>query len=270
LALILTAFVGIFSFLLGRLIFRDNFFATTSATLVFFNGITYYLGFAYIHMYFLLLLISAFFFIKYLRNNSALELFFTGFFVGLAFLFRLYEVGAAFFAFLLIIFIHSKFDGKPFNHSIKSIAVFCSGNLLVVGLASLALIEIWQSMVKEIAIESLLHGTSMNLPYFTNSISYLGLILTDLKGVSETGEYFYAMKIFYYLANFINVTLSHLLPFLLVGISIWYLIGKKLEKSDKVVVLFFLLWGMFSFPKALGRSDMSHLAPSITPLFFLS
>ena len=148
-------------------------------------------------------------------------------------------------------------------------AVFCSGVLLVVGITSLALIDIWQPMVKEIAIESLSHGTSMNRPYFTNSIGYLGLILTDLKGVWETGGYFYVVKIFYHLANFVNVTLSHLLPFLLVGISIWYLGGKKLKKSDKVVVLFFLLWGMFTFPKALGRSDMSHLAHSITPLFFL-
>lgn len=268
-SVVITAFVGIFSFLLGRLIFRDNFFAMISAILVFFNGITHYLGYTYIHMYFLLLLISAFFFIKYLRDNSAIELFLTGIFVGFAFLFKLYEVGAAFLAFLLIIFIHSKIDAKTFSHSIKSIAVFCSGVLFVVGITSFALIEIWQPMVKEIAIESLSHGTSMNRPYFTNSISYLGLILTDLKGIGEIGGYFYVAKIFYHLANFINVTLSHLLPFLLVGISIWYLVGKKLKKSDKVVVLFFLLWGMFTFPKALGRSDMSHLAPSITPLFFL-
>ncbi len=268
-SVVITAFIGMFSFLLGRLIFRDNFFAATSATLVFFNGITHYLGFAYIHMHFLLLFISAFIFIKYLRNNSAVELFLTGFFVGLAFLFKFYEVGGVFLAFLLTIFIHSRFDGKSFSYSIKSIAVFCGGVLLVVGLASLVLIEIWQPMVKEIVIESVLHGTSMNLPYFTSSISYLGLILTYLKGVLETGEYFCPMKIFCHLAKFINATLLYLLPFLLVGISIWYLIGKKLEKSDKVVVLFFLLWGMFTFPKALGRSDISHLVFSITPLFFL-
>jgi hypothetical protein len=240
-----------------------------SATLVFFNGITHYLGYTYIHMYFVLLLTSAFFFIKYLRDNSATGVFLTGIFVGFVFLFKLYVVGAAFLAFFLTIFIHSKLNKKPLSHSIKSSVVFCGGVLLVVSLASLALIEIWQPVVKEIVIGSLLHGTSMNRPYFTNSISYLGLILTDLKGVSETGTVFYVMKIFYHLANFINVTLSHLLPFLLVGISIWYLVGKKFWKSDKVVVLFFLLWGMFTFPKALGRSDMSHLAHSITPLFFL-
>lgn len=268
-SVVITAFIGLFSFLLGRLVFRDNFFSMISAILVLFNGITHYLGYTYIHMYLLLLLISAFFFTKYLRNNGAIELFLGGIFVGLAFLFKLYEVGAAFLAFFLIIFIHSKFDAKTFSHSIKSIAVFCGGVLLVISLASLALIEIWQPMVKEIAIESVLTGTSMNRPYFTNSIWYLGLILTDLKGVIETGDILYVVKTFYHSANFINVTLSHLLPFLLVGISTWYLIGKKLKESDKVVVLFFLLWGMFTFPKALGRSDMSHLAHSIVPLFFL-
>jgi len=34
------------------------------------------------------------------------------------------------------------------------------------GITSIALIEIWQPMVKEVVIESVKHGTSMNLPYF--------------------------------------------------------------------------------------------------------
>lgn len=269
-SLIITACVAIFSFILGRSIFKDNFFSVISAILVFFNGITYHnLGYAYIHMYFLLLLISAFFFIRYLRNSSVIELFLTGIFVGLAFLFRFYEVGAAFLAFYLVIFIYSKIDGKPLSHAIKSSAFFCGGVLLVVSVASLALIEIWQPMVKEIVMESVLHGTSMNLTYFNDSIRYLGHIFVDLKGAWKTGSIFQIAKFIYHLAKFINVTLSHLLPFLLVSISIWYLIGKKLKKSDKVLVLSFLLWGMFTFPKALGRSSMSHLAHSITPLFFL-
>jgi hypothetical protein len=268
-SVIISAFIGIFSFLLGRLIFRDNFFATITAIIVFSNGITrWYLGYAYIHMYFLLLLISAFLFIKYLTNKGILELFLSGIFIGLAFLFRLYVVGAAFLAFFLIIFIHSKFDGKPFSYSIKSIVVFCSGVLLIISFASLALIEIWQPMIKEIAIESVLHGTSMKRPYFY-SIGYFEYILTSLKVVLETGNILYVMKFGYHIVNFANITFFYLLPFLLVGISGWYLVGKKLKKSDKIVVLFFLFWGMFTFPKALGRSDISHLVYSITPLFFL-
>ncbi|MCD6572828.1 MAG: hypothetical protein J7K95_01870 [Thermoplasmata archaeon] len=107
-SVVISAFVGLFSFLLGRSIFRDNFFASIAAMLVFFNGITrWYLGYTYIHMYFLLLLISTLLFIKYLRNNGAIELFLAGIFIGLAFLFKLYVVGAAFLALFLTIFIHS-------------------------------------------------------------------------------------------------------------------------------------------------------------------
>lgn len=258
---VLSAFAGLFSFLLGRAIFKDNFFATIVAILVFFNGTT--------GRYFLLLLISALLFMKYFKNNGAMELFLTGIFIGLAFLFKLYVVGAAFLAFFLTIFIQSKFDAKPFSHSVKHVAILCVGVLLVLGIASLALMDIWQCMVKEIVIESVSHGTSMNLPYFIDSIRYLKLVLIYLKRVWEIGGFFYMVQFFLHLAKFINVTLSYLLPFLLVGISIWYLVGKKLEKSAKVIVLFFLLWGMFTFPKALGRSDIYHLAPSITPLFFL-
>lgn len=268
-SLIINAFLGLFSFLLGRSIFRDNFFATISAILVFFNGITAHYLVTYIHIYFLLLLISALLFIRYLRNNTAMELFGAGIFIGLAFLFKFYVVGAAFFASFLTIFIYSKFNKKPISYSIKSVGVFLGGIFLVVGLASLALIEIWQPMVKQIAIKSLLGGTSMNLPYFNDSIWYLGLSLTDLKGVIETGGIFYVMNFFFHSNRLIYVTLSYLLPLLLVGISIWYLVGNKLKKSDKILVLFFLLWGMCTFPKALGRSDMAHLAQSITPLFFL-
>ena len=258
---IIMAFSGLFSFLLGRLIFRDNFFAMISATLVFFNGATC--------MYFLLLLISAFFLIRYLKMMVIKELFLAGIFIGLAFLFRLYVVGAAFFAFFLTIFIYSKLNEKPLNHSIKSLGIFCGGTLLVVGLASLALIEIWQPMVKEVVTESVLHGTSMNLPYFSDSAFYLGLILTNLKSVTETGDIFFVMNLFYLLIRLINSTLLYILPFLLVGISVWYLVGKKLKKADKTIVLFFLFWGLFTFPKALGRSDIGHLALSVTPLFFL-
>ncbi len=270
---VITAFVGLFSFLLGRAIFRDNFFAIISAILVF-NAITQYLGHAYIYMYFLLLLISAFFFIKYLRDSGAVNLFLTGIFVGLAFLFRFYEVGAALSAMLLMIFIHSKSEGKQFSCNIKPVTVFCSAVLLMIAVTHLPLIEIWQPMVREIVIESVSHGTSMNLPYFITSISYLQPIITDLRGPLESRWYFYVVNIFYRLskfrlAKFIYVTVLYLLPFLLLGISTWYLIGSKLKKSDKIVILFFLLWGMLTFPKALGRSDINHLAPSITPLFFL-
>lgn len=257
-SLIISSFIGIFSFFLGKLILRDNFFSIMTAMLVYFNGITArYAGYTYIHIYFLLLIISALFFIRHLKNDNAIEIFLAGIFIGLAFLFRFYEVIAAFLAILITILIYSILERKTLSRTFlfKSLAIYCGGVLLVIGLAYLVLFEIWQFMVKEVVFESLSHGTSMNLPYFNFIVMYLRLF-TNLKMVSQSG---YS----------INVILCYLLPFLLGGISIRYLIGKELNKFDKIIVLFLLFWGVFTFPKALGRSDIAHLAYSITPLFFL-
>ncbi len=268
-SLFINVFIGIFSFLLGKEIFKDNFYSVILAILVFFNGITHYLGYTYIYMYFLLLLISSYFLIKYLNNNKITELFISGIFVGLAFLFRFYEVGAVFVSFLLVNFIHTKMRGIKFHQRIKSYIIFCCGVILVVGAISFALIEIWKPMVKEIMIESILHGTSMKIPYFTDSIPHIRLIIIDLKKILETGNFFYVINFSSHLAHFINVTLPYLFPFFIVGMSILYFIWGKLGENDKVIILFFLLWGIFTFPKSFGRADVAHLAFSNTPLFFV-
>ena len=273
-SVIISAFVGVFSFLLGRSLFGDNFSATISATLVFFSGVTaHYLSYIYLHMYLLLLLISVILFVRYLKKNGITELFLAGIFMGLAFLFRFYEVGAAFLACLLTIFVHSKQDDlarKPLSYSLRSITIFGVGSFLVVSfVAFLALHEIWQVMLREIVTESLSSGTSLNLPYFYTLVSYLRFTITDVMEMIEIGTVFVIPKILYHLVHLIYYMLYYLLPFLLAGISVWYLAGTKSKQFDETVVFFFLLWGMFTFPKALGRSGISHLAPSVTPLFFI-
>lgn len=265
-SVVIRALVGTFSFLLGKSFLRDDFFAAMAAMLVFFNGLN-----DMNDMYFLLLLISALFLMRYLKNNSARELFLSGVFVGLAFLFRFYEVGAASLACLVTIFVYSGLDKKKL---LRHTALFCGGVLLVVGLASPALINFWQPMIKQIVIENVnvptsQYGGSMDLPYLIYYKPYFEQVLAGIKGITVNANVFYIMNSFYHLCYLIIIILSHLLPFLLAGMAIWYLAGKKLKRFDKAVILFFLLWGMFTFPKALGRSDMGHLAQSITPLFFL-
>lgn len=269
-SVIINALVGLFSFLLGKSIFKDNFFAMISALLVFFLGIPYrYLGYTYLHLYFLLLLIATLFFMRYLKNNAVRELFSAGIFIGLAFLFRFYEVGATFLAIILTIFINSKINKKPFRYSIKSIVFLCSGVLPVITIVSLALSRIWLCMVREVVIESLLHGTSVYRPYFYVSKFCLGLIYADLKMMIESRSILYIVKILFNSAHFIDVMFLYLLPFFLLGISIVYLISKKPKKNDKIIVLFFLLWGIFPLSEALTIGYMSRLSQATTPLFFL-
>lgn len=255
--------VGFFSFLVGRIIFKENFFALLVAMLVFFDG-----SYA-IAPYFLFLLISALFFIRYLNNDGIRELFLAGIFVGLAFLFRLYLTGSAFLALFFTISIQSKLNHKSLSYTFKSLGILISGILIVVGVASLALIDIWQLMVKQIAIESVLHGTSMNLPYFISLTSVLGDLFITLRKAVESGSIFLTVKFIYYIVRSTYFSVMYILPFFIVSVSAYYLLGKNLTKYEKSLVIFFLLWGVFTFPKALGRSDISHLALSITPLFFL-
>jgi hypothetical protein len=255
--------VGFFSFLVGRIIFKENFFALLAAMLVFFNG-TYAIA-----PCFLFLLISALFFIRYLNDDNIRELFLAGIFVGLAFLFRFYTTGSAFLAFFFIILIQSKLNQKSLSYTFKSLGVLFSGILIVVGVASLALIEIWQPMARAVVIESVSHGMSMNLPYFISLTSVLEAIFVTLMKAIESGSIFLTLKIIYYIVRSAPLLVMYILPFFIVGVSAYYLLRKNLTKYEKSLVIFFLLWGIFTFPKALGRSDISHLALSITPLFFL-
>jgi hypothetical protein len=124
-------------------------------------------------------------------------------------------------------------------------------------------------MLRGMVIESVSHGITASAPYFISSTLYLEDALTNLKHIGVSGGYSYAIRFFYYLAHFINITLCYLLPLPLACASLWYLQNKKVKKGDKTIVLFFLLWSALTFPKALARSSMSHLVQSLTPSFFL-
>lgn len=270
-SLIVSIFVVISSFFLGRLIFKNNFFALLVAILVFFNGIlTLYIGPTYIHIHLLLLFLSAFFFVRYLERNNIKELFLAGILIGLAFFFKLEVVCSALVAFSLILIIYSNFNKKPFNYYIKSLAIFFIGILLVLSFIFIAFIEIWPIMLKAIAIESVSHAISAT-KYSSTSIElivYWNYFFGAIEKIIESGDVFYLIKAFYRLTKLVNVAFSYLLPFLLISISLWYFWSKKLKNYEKIIVLFFLLWGILTLPKALTL-DMSHLTPSLTPLFFL-
>lgn len=267
-SIFINALIGLFSFFLGRAIFKENFFALIVALLIFFNGVPAYVGYTYINAYFLFLLLAALFFINYWRNNNYYHLFLSGLFIGLAFFFRIYEVGAAALAIFLLVLFEGKIKKQTNKAIVKSVSIFSSGILLIIGIISLSLIRIWVPMVKQIVFESLAHGTSMNLPYFYSSGIALGPVINDLKMII-TGSFLSLIKFFYHFLNFANITLLYLLPFLLIGLTVWVLRGKILKKSEKIVIFLFLLWGIFTLPKAMGRADIPHVSIAVSPFFFL-
>ena len=66
-SILISSFVGTLSFLIGRLIYRNNFFSIILSLLIFFNGVVaYYIGHIYLHAYFLFLMFSVYYFILFL------------------------------------------------------------------------------------------------------------------------------------------------------------------------------------------------------------
>src|SRR6266404_5933261 len=91
----ISVLVGLAAFWLGRMLSGSDVEATLAAVLVFFAGVpAEYMGYSYLHMYFLLLLVAAGLLAQYLQNHRRASLFFAGAAVGFAFLFRSYVTGA--------------------------------------------------------------------------------------------------------------------------------------------------------------------------------
>jgi hypothetical protein len=143
------------------------------------------------------------------------------------------------------------------------------GILIVVGVALFALIEVWQLMAREVVIESVSHGTSMSLPYFICLDYVLEDISFTLGKAIESGSIFLITTSVYLMVLTPHILVMYILPLFIAGGSVYYLLGKNLTRYEKSLIIFFLLWGIFTFPKALGRSDIAHLTLSNMPLFFL-
>jgi hypothetical protein len=106
----------------------------------------------------------------------------------------------------------------------------------------------------------------MNLPYFNDLYYVWESIKTDISAIKSSPKEI--INLIYHILKFITTLGFYVLPF----ISLFFLIYiKRLSKIDKSIALVILIWAVMSFPKALGRADLAHLAPSVAPfaLFIL-
>jgi len=267
----ISALVGLASFLLSRLIVKDNSLALLSASLVFFGGLPATYGNLYLRpvTYFLFLLVSAYLLLLYFEGETFRKLFLSGIFIGLAFFFKIYEVGGAFVAFVIAIILHYRLSNRAFNYCFKPVMIFCGGALLSFALLTFPLIKIYPIMLKQIIVESISTGVAVPSFYFQDSVVWLGYTLESFELFCKTGEVFYGLKAFINLVRLINATLLYLLPFLLIPVSFLYLSNRGSGHRDRITVLFFLMWGLLVLPKILARCDLSELSPSTTVLSFL-
>lgn len=230
--------IGLLCFFVARRIFLENFKAFILALLIFFLGVN--------HVYILPLLMALMFMME--RRN-----FWAGVFVGLAFYFRFFVVGAAAIAFFLTILLRDHWRGLLY---------FSLGGAISLILVYLPLYSIWPDLWRAVVFDSLQHGTAMNLPYFIEARASLH----DFKLSLQQGDLF---ELIYQFARAGLNVLLYLLPFVAATMSVFYLSSRRLKKDEKAFVFFFLIWMVFAFLKAMGRSDISHLVHALTPALFL-
>ena len=272
-SIVINAAIGFFSFLLGAYLLKNNLLAIVVAFLVFFSGTpARYATYTYPHIYLLFTITSVLLFLRSLKNSKNPGLFWAGLFIGIAFFFRFYEVGAAFLAAVLTIFFYSKITGRMFPEIIKSLGIFCMGTFLVFMTLLPVFRGICQPMLREVLKESACHAIILgkNFPYFLDVRLRLDSFLIHLHAVVRNESQFFAKDLiisFYELFRAICFSIPFLLPFFIVAILPWYLKTKEPSQYQKIVFLFFSLWGISSLPKALSMSDLPRIAFSITPLF---
>ncbi len=265
-----SALIGFLSFFLARRFTRDNFWAMIIAIIVQFSGVPQFYGpNDGAHIYLLFLLVAALFFFKDKYEMRPLLMFFAGAFIGLASLCRFFETGAFGLSLLCTTFWRAYITKADFKRVIQGLFYLFAGVFFLLFFAYLPLRSVFNSAFEEIIIHSIRHGTSgvFNLPYFYTTSVFLETLV----------DIFYAPNIFDLswitsLAGItwrllFNVIYQLLIPLAIIALIVLFIKFKVLSEFE-FALLFFVLWGIFSFPKGYAIPDRAHLSVAVTPLLF--
>jgi len=266
-ATILTScLIPVAGFYLGRELFGKNTKALVVAMLMYFTSVvSNYEGPDYLHLYLFFIILATIFLVRHFRTGEKYGLvLLAGIMMGFAFLFKLYEVGGVYVAYMITL------GAYPAAVKNDRKSILAGPILLLGGTALVGIVLVWSMgdltwlMINELVFESVKNGTSMNLSYF-NELGYvLNSISNDFNSLTSGGGVGAVLYLGYHLLRLIVETGYYVVPF--IAIVIYFLfIYKNPDKRTVYISTLIFLWGVMSFPKALGRSDIAHLAPSVAP-----
>lgn len=254
-------------FYLGRNLFGENTKSIITASMLYlFSVVTNYEGPDYISLYLLFIVLAVIYLIKFIKEDVKTPeyIFLSGLMMCLAFLFKLYEVGGVFAGFLLFIIWFSLKDGLQKKDILKFIFVFLLPSIVFLITLIIAFGNHAGKMLSELFIESVRNGTSMNLPYFNDLFYVAKSINMDIVAIFSSGQYSMLFNLIFHLMKFAVVLGYYLVPIAGSLIFLGYYFVKPGKERLAIASVIFL-WALLSFPKALGRSDLAHLAPSVAP-----
>lgn len=254
-----------FTFYLCRQLFKDNAKSIFVASLFYFSSVaTFYEGPDYISIFLLFCVLSVLFMIRFINNSHTADLLFSGLFIGISFFFRLYEVGSVLVTLMFVLLLYFYFIKLKFKDRIKYMSLFCSGVLFVIALIAIIYSDIALLMFNEVAVESLKNGTAMSIPYFFDSFVWQDAVLSDINLLSGSFSIGLIIKLIYHFLQLIFTISFYLIPFCAIFLYFLKLLSKP-DKQDLLICTLLFLWGLLSYPKALNRSDLAHLAPAVAP-----
>jgi hypothetical protein len=200
---------------------------------------------AYDHVYLIPLLGAFILVLRSLDSEGRWPRFFAGLLVGVAFQLR-FELAAVFA--VGAVFALAVGRGGPNVASkarLRAVSPFVLAFALAVALELFAFRDDLGLFLNAVFLDSVRHGTSMNLPF-----------LHDVWAQTQ-------------LLDAASMALRLFLPFLLGGAAVWALASRQLTPRDAAICLLLLIWLAGILPKALGRSDAAHFVHAWFPAYLL-
>ena len=268
--ILISCLVPVAAFYLGRLLFRENGKSIVAAFIFFFfSVVSNYEGPDYLHIFLLFIILAVYYLIKNFEvENNFKYVFLSGLFFALAFCFKLYEVGGVYAGMFLLLLWHEISRKNDLKGILKTVLLFISSLLLPLLMYIILYGNSTLLALNEVVFESVKNGTSMNVPYFNDLYYVVRSLSNDWGRIVNNSEISAFAYLFYHSLVFIVTFGYYIVPFIAVIIFIFWIFRKPAKKEAFIVSIIFI-WGLMSFPKALGRSDLAHLAPSVAPFMLL-
>jgi hypothetical protein len=266
--------IGLLAFAIARGMFGSDWLAALTACLVFFNGLTYHhQWFQYIHVYLLGALLGVGCLMRFASSGRARDLFFCGLFLGFGMSFRFYYAGGAAAACCLVLAWHQHHSGTPGSTRLAQAALLAAGLGVVPAAVSIFLHDVWGNMLRDVVVESVLHGTVRSMDFWQLLRGEAAWLLEAVKGVASGGTIGPIAPYLTIASTSLEAILSRtLIGVVLAGSFLWLRISpaaKNLPAGSKAGVLAFLVWGCLVFIRGYTRGPLSRLSHATTPWFFV-
>jgi len=257
---LVSALVAVVAFHLGRLLSRSTLVGVVTALLVFWTGVPgYYVGPTYLHVYLLWCLVAATLIVVDGRAPAPRRLELAGACLGVAMLFRVYEVGAAALAMGVAVLA---------TRGVRPAGRLAAGGALVALAGALAMAPVLRPFVADAVLGSVAHATAPGLTFASGLLTKWAVLERHAARLVTAPALADFARLLWDGVIVTGVAAAYVFPAALVLLVA--LAWRRLRADGTAgLVAMFVLWAAFALPKGVvGSSALSHWAHVTTPAFF--